>query len=123
MTFKQETAGYKGLSLIPLGYGYWLLRRETNAGRYGHGSDSIIFDRDGNILIGNNKNTEEFDIELLHNFSNNKDLEFYVMYKVTGSYNETSPTYALSKDGNLRTLKNNANESLYILNRAAMLLG
>ena len=122
-TFKQETAGYKDLSFIPLGYGYWLLRRETNAGRYGHGSDSIIFDRDGNILIGNNKNTEEFYIELLHNFSNNKDLEFYVTYKVTGSYNETSPTYALSKDGNLHTLKNDANESLYILNRAAMLLG
>ena len=122
-TFKQDTAGYKGLALIPLGYGYWLLRRETYAGQYGRGSDSIIFDRDGNILIGNNKNTEEFYIELLRNFSNNKDLEFYVMYKVTGSYSETSPTYALSKDGNLRTIKNDANESLYILNRAAMLLG
>ena len=121
--FKHETAGYNGLSFIPLGYGYWLLKRETNMGQYGRGTDSIIFDRDGNVLIGNNKNTEEFDIELLHSFTKDKDLEFYVAYKVIGSYSETSPTYVLSKDGDLRTEKTNANESLYILNRAAMLLG
>ena len=114
----QERSFNCEFGLLPLGYGFWLLRSAKIS--YTDGPDAMILDKDGNILIGNNKNTNSFDINILNTFTDSNDLRFYVEYSIKGSdYNEHSPTYTLSKNGEIKTLS----ESMSMLAKAALLLG
>lgn len=114
----QERSFKCEFGLLPLGYGFWLIRTARRG--YNDDCDSMILDKDGNILIGNNKDTTVFDIDILKGFTDGNDLKFYVTYLMkNASYNETSPTYTLSKNGEIKILR----ESMSILTKAALLLG